>query len=112
MIKGLGQWAFLGGVILAIIFGAFQPYDWVLPTLVVLGFIVGLLNITAKETGRFLLATVALLLAEIVSLGAGIDRLPIIGLYLKQMLPNIAVFVAPAALIVALKEVYELTVEK
>jgi len=100
----LGHWAFIVGIVIAIIAGLVPA--WQTPTitwvLVILGLIVGLLNITAKETVEFLVAAVALML--IGSAGA----IPALGTIVLSILANIVAFVAPAALIVALKSIYEL----
>lgn len=102
----LGHWAFIVGIIIAVIAGLVPA--WNTPTvmwiLVILGLIVGLLNITAKETVEFLVATIALVLIGT----AGIQTLPALGGIVTAILENIVAFVAPAALVVALKAVYEL----
>ena len=103
----VGEWAFLVGVLLAIVLGLFPQalaVTTVTSVLVVLGIIVGLVNVVAKESHNFLLAAVALLVAGT----AGYGVLPGIGSYLGAILTNIATFVAPAAVIVALKAIYEL----
>ena len=100
----LGRWAFIVGVVIAVIAGLVPA--WQTPTvtwvLVILGLIVGLLNITAKETVEFLVATIALML--IGSAGA----IPALGTIILSILANIVAFAAPAALVVALKAIYEL----
>ena len=108
-IAKLGEIAFLGGVILAAIVGlvpsAVAGYNTTIAlVLVVLGILVGLINITAKETHEFLLATVALLIAGT----AGLQIIPVVGTFVQAVLSNVVSFVAPAAVIVALKAVYEL----
>lgn len=103
----VGEWAFLVGTLLAIVLGVFPaalPQLTVTSVLVVLGLIVGLVNITSKESHTFLLAAVALLVAG----SAGYGVLPGIGNYLGSVLTNISTFVAPAAIIVALKAIYDL----
>lgn len=102
----LGHWAFMVGILIAVIAGLVPAWQtatvvWVL---VILGLIVGLLNITAKETVEFLVATIALVLIGT----AGIQTLPALGGIVISILENIVAFVSPAALIVALKAVYEL----
>lgn len=102
----MGHWAFMLGIVVAIV-GAFTGAAYaetVTYILVILGVIVGLLNITEKEVTSFLIAVMALLLAG----AAGLERLPAVGGTLGLILSNIATFVAPAAVIVALKAVYEL----
>ena len=99
-----GHWAFILGVLLAIIAGLVPQLQtstitWIL---VLLGLIVGFLNVTISETQEFLIAAIALLLIS--STGA----LPVLGTIIAVMLSNIVAFVAPAALIVALKAVYDL----
>ena len=105
-VSKVGEWAFLGGVILAVLVGlvpSVLPGNLVALVLVVLGILVGLINIGSKETHSFLLATVALLVAG----AAGLQTLPVVGGVVSSMLTNIVSFVAPAAVIVALKSVYE-----
>ncbi|MBW2973515.1 hypothetical protein KY346_03930 [Candidatus Woesearchaeota archaeon] len=100
----IGHWAFIVGIIIAIIAGLVPA--WQTPTitwvLVILGLVVGLLNITAKETIEFLVAAIALLV--IGSAGA----IPALGTIILSILANIVAFVAPAALVVALKSIYSL----
>ncbi len=103
----IGHYAFFLGAILAIIAGLFAGMIddvIVLTLLVVLGAIVGLLNITVKEATPFLVAAVALMLAGVVNLGL----IPVVGVYLRSILTNLVVFVVPAAIIVSLKSIYTL----
>ncbi len=105
----LGKWAFLIGLIIAVIaafIGSAISASTILLILFILGLIVGYLNIAEKKLTKFLLATIALLL-----LGVGsISALSVIGTvsgYLNSILANIIAFVSAAALIVALKAIYE-----
>jgi len=50
------------------------------------------------------LATIALILAGVVNLGL----IPFVGVWLRNVLSNIVVFVVPAAVIVALRSVWVL----
>ncbi len=103
----VGEWAFLVGLLLAIVLGLFPmalKASTTLAVLVVLGFIVGLVNVVKKETDGFLIASIALLAAGT----AGYGVLPGIGTYLGAILTNIASFVAPAAVIVAIRAIYQL----
>jgi len=110
----LGQWAFTGGVIIAIIVGIFASSlsSWegnLTLLLVILGLIVGLLNITEKETTPFLIASAALMLtATSVDTLNKIDLGVSLGKYLAGIVSQIAVFVAPAAVVVALKAIQSL----
>lgn len=107
----IGEWAFLAGLLLALVLGIFQQAlaaETATLILVVLGIVVGLFNIAQKETHDFLLVAVALLVAG----AAGLGTLPGVGTYLSAILKNIASFVAPAAVIVAVKAVYGLARKK
>ncbi|MFH1779558.1 MAG: hypothetical protein ABH803_00230 [Candidatus Micrarchaeota archaeon] len=100
-----GAWAFLVGLILAILAGFIDIGTWVSLVLLLLGVIVGLLNIKDKEMMLFLVAGIALT-AGLGSLGALAATL---GFGLNVLVPifnNIALFVGPAIGIVALKAIY------
>ena len=106
----VAHYAFFGGLVLSIVAGLFRgvlgPNGPVIlvTALVILGFVVGLFNLTAKETTPFLVASIALMLAGIVNLGL----IPGVGLYLRSILSNIVVFVVPGAIIVGLKTIWKL----
>lgn len=107
----IGEWAFLVGVIIAVLVGLFagKATGTIATVLVVLGIIVGLINITEKQTTGYLMAAAVLLIAGLT--GSGFEALPF-GVQLSAMLGNIILFVAPAAVIVALKTVITLSKEK
>ncbi len=103
----IAHYAFFIGLLVSVIAGLFR--DLVAPevlvtTLVLLGFLVGIFNLTAKETVPFLVASIALMLAGIVNLGL----IPGVGLYLRSILSNIVVFVVPAAILVGFKTIWQL----
>jgi len=103
----LGAWAFIVGVALSIIAGlipSLEGQSWVGWTLVVLGLLVGLLNVTARETQEFLIATIALMATGAVS--------GVFGGVVAMVIQNVVVFVSPAALVVALKAIYSLASEE
>lgn len=108
-----GEYAFLVGVVVAVLAavawwaGALaagsSTLGWISALLVVLGIVVGLLNITEKESQPFLLAAVALLVAGTASFAALNTVVANIGTFLDQVVHNLAVLVAPAAVISAVK---------
>lgn len=112
--NNIGSWAFILGVLIAILGGAFGGYaaayaPWITLILVILGLVVGFLNISAKEVNDFLLAAIALVAVGLVANLSAIDTIiPVLGSVLQSMVQNVAAFVAPAALIVALKAIYQL----
>ena len=110
----LGEWSFIVGIVLAMVVGIFTSSlgSWkgnLTLLLVVLGLIVVFLNITEKETTPFLVAAAALMLtATSVDTLNSIDLGVSLGKYLAGIVSQIAVFVAPAAVIVALKAIQSL----
>ena len=104
MVRSFGSWVFLIGVVLAVILGAIgQLTPLMTAILVVIGLVVGILNVTEKETKPFLMAgTVLVIMAffgkEVMS------AIPILG----YMLDAIMAMVVPATVLVALKSVFEL----
>jgi len=109
--KSWGELAFLIGIALAIVLSFFpDTANQNAPGIVlaILGLIVGFANITYKETHGFLVAAIVLLLVG----SAGLDVLPWIGSWLGNAFINISHFVAPAAMIVALKTVVDLADKK
>ncbi len=110
MASKLGEWAFIVGVLLSIMFGL-VPKEWegiATLVLVVLGLAVGLLNITEKESTPFLVAAAALMITS--STGATLKLIPpeMLGMFLQSAVMKIGVFVAPAAIVVALKSIKSL----
>lgn len=103
----IAHYAFFIGLLVAIVAGFFRNLiepEVLVTTLVILGFLVGLFNLTAKETLPFLIASIALMLAGIVNLGL----IPGVGLYLRSILSNIVVFVVPGAILLGLKTIWKL----
>ncbi|MBW2981804.1 hypothetical protein KY343_02885 [Candidatus Woesearchaeota archaeon] len=102
----IGHYAFIAGIVVAIIVALIpqirgDPSTWVL---VILGVIVGWVNIKAKEITEFLVAALVLLISF------GMTALTLASLHttLGVMWGNVITFVAPAAIIVAIKAVYVL----
>jgi len=110
----IGEWAFILGVLLAVIAGLFVGIDVTIGAVLLgLGAIVGLLNIEKKETTAFLVAGIALLLSgSMVATSAVTQQMPYIGGYLAYILANIILFFAPVVLIIALKTCYMLAKKK
>lgn len=109
MDKKIGHYAFLAGILLCVFAGLINNFleaNTTILILMILGIIVGFLNITAKETTEFLVAALVLMLST--SAQESLLLISEIGTYLNAIVGYIAVFVAPAAIIVAFKAIYEL----
>ncbi len=116
MEKQGGKYSFIAGVVIAVLLGLAIPAlsaakEWLFTIMVVLGLVVGFLNISGKETKDFLLVTVALVIVAYAA-GAQIDswasEVQFIGKYLTGIFSNIVAFVVPASVVVALKETWDL----
>lgn len=106
----VGSWAFIIGLVVAIVLGwlpatAFQA--WVVGLLLVLGVIVGFLNISEREIVPFLVACVAFLVAA-PAFGATVSG--VVGGFdwLGRVLSHVAVLVLPGALIASVKAIVAL----
>ncbi|MFH0970706.1 MAG: hypothetical protein V1776_04585 [Candidatus Diapherotrites archaeon] len=110
MEQKIGSWAFIIGVVIAIIagllgVGVFGPAaEWIPLVMVILGILIGVLNVSDKEITTFLVAVIALLVAG----GVNWAIIPIIGEQLGTIFFNIASLMAPAAIIVGIKAVWNL----
>ena len=98
----IGGWAFLAGVVLAILLGLFgsltATVGWVL---VVLGIIVGLINITEKESAPFMTAGTVLVIVTALS-GNVFSALPL----LPGIFNALLLLFVPATIVVAIKTVF------
>lgn len=110
----VGGWAFILGAVLSIVLGVFIGAEaWLLALLAVLGLIVALVNITDTEVTGYLIANIAILVgssgfnAMLVTLAVPL-KLGGIATVLSTITGNLVFFVAPGAVLIALKEVYKL----
>lgn len=104
MMSKIGFFAFVIGFILAIVAGIVSAQNNVVVIiLIILGLLIGFLNITAKETTLFLVATIALIVVG--SVFAPLTLLSI-GKFLNQILGYVATLMAPAAVVVAFKALW------
>lgn len=102
----VGKAALLIGLLLAIVAGLIEgsyaiPYAGLI--LVVLGLVVGFMNITDKDVSKLLLAIIALMAVG----GATIEVIPVFSVYLSAMLRNFLAFVGAAGFVVAIKAILE-----
>lgn len=101
--KGFGGWAFIIGVVIAVLVGLFGGLSSWLWALVIIGLIVGLLNVSGGESTNFLLAAVSLVI--VTALGSNVMSSIAV---LEDILNAITALVVPATVIVALKSIYTL----
>lgn len=133
-LEKIAQYAFIGFVIISVIAGlavGYMAYDatyhwndtsvrdanaWVTLVMLILGIIVGLVSITTKEVRPFLIAAIALIVT-----GVGVDvwypltaieALEVLYYWSTGILNYIVAFAAPAAVLIAIRQVYLLAREK
>ena len=102
----MGKVALLIGLILAVIAGLIQEIyqiPYIALILVVLGLIVGMINIAEKNVVTLLLAIVALTVVG----NATINVIPAVNIYLIAILTNFLAFVGAAGFVVALKAILQ-----
>lgn len=113
MVKKLnlfGSWAFLIGVILAVVVGVFSGLEiadlsspLMTSIMIVLGIIVGLFNINGKEVTPFLMSGIALIIASVFGLSM-MAAVPVASATLAALL---LIFI-PATIVVAIRNVFSL----
>jgi len=108
----LGAWAFLIGIIMAVLVGIFtgnKTHPFVLAILAILGCIVGYF-VAEKEVKTFLLATVSLVIVSFAGLQGLVLDAAIrgfeFGKIVSSILNALLVMFVPATIIVALKTVF------
>lgn len=107
------SWVFVLGVVLAIFLGiitAIEPVNEILPwILIVLGILIGFLNITQKEAKNFMFAGAVLILVTYLSA----ERFDF---YLVKFIPNILdsllMLFVPAVMITAIREMWAMAENK
>lgn len=114
MEEKIGQYAFIIGVIIAVVLGLSIPpladaTPLLISLLIILGLIVGFLNVAGKETKEFLIVGVILVLISYAG-GAGttLSGVRFIGSYLQGIFQGLMGFIIPAIVVVSLKDVWKL----
>ncbi len=111
MNEDVGKYAYIVGVIAAVIVGALANYlgaavTWLTSLIILAGLIVGFMNITTKEIKDFLLVSVVLVIVAGLGGAAGtLAAVEVIGPYLSGIFTQLLAFVVPATVVVALKEI-------
>jgi len=125
----VARWAFTAFVIIAIVMGLVvgimansvgneitwrsdsnvkNANTYVTLILLILGIVVGLISITAKEVTPFLIAAIALIVASLSNVWSPLQNgtLDLLYYWATEILSFIVAFTAPAAVIIAIKSVF------
>jgi hypothetical protein len=97
----IGKWAFIAGLVIAVLAGLFYQPAWAIWVLAILGVIVGVINVTAEDTRGFLLAAIGLTVSA-----TALNATPIVGTAFSYVLPFVVAFVAGAVIVVSLRELF------
>jgi len=103
---GIGRILFLVGVVICILAGLGFTNPMLSAALIVLGLVVGFLNVSAAETRTFLISAIALMMSAgaLSGLGNGMgESMASIANIITRIGYNLSAFIAPAALVVALR---------
>jgi len=115
----IARWAYVAFVAIAVIMGLAVGYmasqadpgvaeinGWITLTMLILGIIVGITSITAKEVTPFLIATIALIVAAASHVWSPLGIIdPLLDYWATYILNYIVAFAAPAAVIIAIRSV-------
>jgi hypothetical protein len=126
--EAISRWAYLLFVIIAVVMGLVVGYmawsegswadvaninGWVLLVMLILGIIIGITSITTKEVTPFLIATIALVVAASANVWSPLSQIhALLDFWATGILNYIVAFAAPAAVIIAVKEVLTLAKQK
>ncbi|MDH5483441.1 MAG: hypothetical protein OEY22_11295 [Candidatus Bathyarchaeota archaeon] len=126
----IARWAYIAFVVLAIVMGlavGYMAYNagtwsdptvadtngWVMLTMLILGIIIGITSITAKEVSPFLIATIALVVAASANVWSPLGKIhELLNYWATGILNYIVAFAAPAAVIISIKAVLAMAKEK
>ncbi len=99
----IGQWAFLIGVVIAVIIGLFGiTFSYIPFILLIIGLVVGFLNVSDKEAMPFLMSGVVLVIVS----NFGKDSLQIT--QIQAIFDALMAIFVPATIVVAVKNVFSL----
>lgn len=115
--NALGSWSFLVGVVIAVLVGlgnvggvGVELNTTVATVLALLGLLMGLLAVGARDVEPFVMASLLILVAAFVGKESALSQVTFVNL--GTMLDALVSLMVPAAVVVALKETFELAASK
>ncbi|MFH1642841.1 MAG: hypothetical protein ABIC04_08150 [Nanoarchaeota archaeon] len=118
MEKKVSHYSFIVGVIIAVVLGLAVPIGDSITAvltslLVVLGLIVGFMNVTGKETQDYLMVATVLVIVSFAGSASGtLGGVMYVGQYLEGVFKAIMAFVVPATVVVGLKSIMAMSKTK
>ena len=123
-LEKMSKWVYLLVVIISVVMGFVVGYmawsagswsdvadinGWILLVMLVLGLVIGLTSLTAKEVTPFLIATIALVVAASANVWSPLGQIhALLEFWATGILNYIVAFAAPAAVIIAIKAVFSM----
>jgi DMSO reductase anchor subunit len=122
----IARWSFIAFVVIAVLMGlavGYMAWDgqdvsttdgYVLLIMLILGIVVGIAgSVTTKEITPFLIATIALIVASSTNVWSPLQNVhELLSSWATYILAYIVAFAAPAAVIIAIKQVFAMAKEK
>lgn len=114
MDKKIGNYAFIIGVIIAVVLGLFESMvgaagPYLVSLLVLMGLVVGFMNVSDKGSKDFLLVAVALVVVTSMGIASGsLGTISYVGTYLAGILKQVMAFIVPATIVVALRQMWNM----
>ena len=121
MDKKIGHYAFLAGMILAVLVGIVTPLQmfsqnvtqWIVSIMVVLGIVVGFTNINAKQQKDYLMVATMLIIAAGVGGATNIfGGIIYVGEYILGIFQGMIAVIIPATVVVLLREIWRICQSK
>lgn len=114
--KTTGPWAFLIGVILAVLLGLIDSMlspnmqSAAIGIVIIAGILIGLFNVTARESKNFLMAALAMVITAYAGSGViqQVANTGLLGRWLGDILGYLMILFVPTTIIVALRAVFEI----
>ena len=113
----LGAWGFLVGIILALAVGIFSAKigeleGTITGVLVILGLVVGFINVSPKDQNTFLMTAVSLVIVSFAG-AAGISEIEFLNIGIGKMVSStlgaLLVMLVPATIVIAIKSLFSIS---
>jgi len=119
IVKEVAKWVLMVSLVLALVLGiaagigqAWALNEWLVLLLVVLGLVIGILSLGEEEVTGVLVASATVLIAGSANLVTLNTLIPKLGTILSAVMGDVVLIVAPMALVLAIKAVWDFVAEE
>ncbi len=112
----IGKVSFIIGITLSVLSGLYMGYTgeslstFVLSLLILIGLIIGLINVTPKETLPFIFSVISIFLVMAYG-GNFLKTIDVFGMYIDGIVRAMMIMFIPSMIIVALKTIWDYAVD-